>query len=142
MNNSSRCISLCLASLSAILLFASLPTFAAPHLTGTYKITESTDLGTEIRLAVQLNLVNVGESAVTVSHVGLGSFSAHGQLVNFSPNVVIQAHSDAQVTLQFVISKTDFAAWSIGPHQQFFISIRPTGNKVMQVNVPLLRTKE
>jgi hypothetical protein len=141
MKNSARCISLCLASLFAILLFASLPTFAAPHLTGTYKITEITDLGSEIRFSVELNLLNPSEAAVTVSRVSLHSISAPGQLVSASSKVVVGAHSSSQVALEFVIGKTDFSAWMMGPHQHFIVTLQPSSGKVSQVSVLLLRTQ-
>src|SRR5208337_5441035 len=63
-----------LAALFAMLLLVA-PASAAPPLAGTYKITENTNLGSEIRLTVQLNLVNPGDTAVTITRVGLRSIS-------------------------------------------------------------------
>lgn len=141
MKTSARCISLCLASLFAILLFAAQPPHAAPPLTGTHKITVIADLGTEIHFSVELNLVNPGEAAVTITRISLHSISAPGQLVSAPSKLVVDAHSSSQGTLEFVMAKADFVAWLIGPHQHFIVTLQPTGGKVSKVSVPLLRTQ-
>lgn len=141
MKTSARSIFVCLSWLFAIQLFATLPSHAAPPLTGTHKITEITDLGTEIRFSVELNLVNPGETAISVSRFSLHSISAPGQLVSVPSKLVVDAHSSSQVTLEFVIAKADFAAWLMGPHQHFIVTLQPTGGKVSQVSVLLLRTQ-
>jgi hypothetical protein len=139
MNMPVRAITLCLASLVAILLFVSLPASAGPVLAGTYKITENTDLGSEIRLSVQLNFLNSGDSGVTVTKVALRRASASSQFVSASTNVVVQAHSNSQVTLQFLIAKQDFRSWSIGPHQRFYITLQSNDGKPTLAKVALLR---
>jgi len=131
-----------LSAMFAMLLFAVLPACAVPPLAGTYKITENTDLGSEIRLTVQLNLVNPGDTAVTITRVGLRSISAPGQLVSTASKFVVQSHASSQVSLQFLISKKDFNAWQVGPHQQFLVTLQPVGGQVTLVNLPLLRTRE
>ena len=133
-----------LMSLSIILFFTTLLLVlpcasAAPTLAGTYKITENTDLGTEVRITLQINLFNFGNTAVTVSRVGLHSISAPGQLVTATSSFVVQSQSPAQVSLQFLIAKKDFTRCQIGPHQQFLVTLTPTGGKFALVNVPLLR---
>jgi hypothetical protein len=131
-----------LSAMFAMLLFAVLPACAAPPLAGTYKITENTDLGSEIRLTVQLNLFNPGDAAVTVTRVSLRSISAPGQWVSTVSNVVVQSHANSQLTLQFLIAKKDFNTWQVGPHQQFLVTLQPAGGQVTLVNLPLLRTRE
>jgi hypothetical protein len=141
MKNSARSISVCLAWLFAILLFAALSAQAAPPLMGTHKITEISDLGNEIRFSVELNLVNPGEAAITVTRVSLHSISAPGQLLSASSKVVVEGHSSSQVTLKFVMTKADFVAWLMVPHQHFMVTLQPSGGKVSQVSVLLLRTQ-
>jgi hypothetical protein len=120
MNIPVRGIALCLASLIAILSFVSSPACAGPVLAGTYKITENTDLGSEIRLRVQPNFFNSGDGGVTVTKVALRSASASNQFVSTSTHVVVQAHFKSQVTLQFLIANQDFKSWSTRPHQRFY----------------------
>jgi hypothetical protein len=131
-----------LAALLAVLLVVSLPASAAPPLAGTYKITENTDLGSEIRLTVQLNLVNSGDTAVTVTRVSLHSISAPGRLVSATSNAIVQSHANSQLSLQFLIAKKDLNAWQVGPHQQFLVTLQPAGGKITLVSLPLLRTRE
>src|SRR5208282_5733965 len=52
MNLRLRFIALCLPALFAMIFLVSVPASAAPPLVGTYKITENTDLGSEVRVTV------------------------------------------------------------------------------------------
>jgi len=136
-----RFTALCLPALFAMIFLVSVSTSAAPPLVGTYKITENADLGSEVRITIQLNLVNPGDSAVTVTRVSLRSISAPGQLLSARINTVVESHANSQISLQFLIAKKDFAAWQSGPHQQFLLTVQPTGGKLTLVNVLLLRTQ-
>lgn len=142
MNLRLRFIALSLTAFFAVLILVTPHASAGPILSGTYKITENTDLGAQVRITVQLNLVNGGTAGLTVTKVGLRSLSAPGQRVSVASNVVVHSHSSAQVSLQFLMAKQDFDRWSTGPHQQFFVTLKPTGGKTTLVNAPLLRTKE
>jgi len=142
MNSHLPLSAICLSFIFAMILLIAAPAFAAPPLAGTYKITENTDLGSEIRLTVQLNFINPSDTSVTVTRVSLRSFSAPGQLVSATSDVEVQSHSNSQASLQFLIAKKDYNSWSIGPHQQFLITLQFAGGKVTQINLPLLRTRE
>jgi hypothetical protein len=139
MNSPLRPIALSLILIFANLLLTAPCASAAPTLAGTYKITENTDLGTEVRITLQINLYNSGTTAVTVSSVSIPSISAPGQMVTATSSFVIQAQSQFQVSLQFLIAKKDFTQWQIGPHQQFLVTFKPNSGKSTFINVPLLR---
>jgi hypothetical protein len=139
MNSPLRPIALSLILIFANLLLTAPCASAAPTLAGTYKITENTDLGTEVRITLQINLYNSGTTAVTVSSVSIPSISAPGQMVTATSSFVIQAQSQFQVSLQFLIAKKDFTQWQIGPHQQFLVTFKPISGKSTFINVPLLR---
>jgi hypothetical protein len=139
MNSPLRPIALSLILIFANLLLTAPCASAAPNLAGTYKITENTDLGTEVRITLQINLYNSGTTAVTVSSVSIPSISAPGQMVTATSSFVIQAQSQFQVSLQFLIAKKDFTQWQIGPHQQFLVTFKPISGKSTFINVPLLR---
>jgi len=142
MNLRPRFIALSLAVFLVVLLCVTPHALAGPMVTGTYKITENTDLGAQVRITLQLNLVNGGTSGLTVTQVGVRSLSAKGQLVSASANAVVRSHSSVQVSLQFLMAKQDFNLWYTGPHQQFQVTLKPTGGKSTLINIPLLRTKE
>jgi len=136
-----RFIALSLAAFIAVLLLMATAASAGSILSGTYKITENTDLGAQVRISVQLEFVNGGTTSLTVTQVGLRSLSARGQKVSVTSDVVVHSHSSAQVSLQFLMTKQDFMRWSAGPHQQFLVTLKPSGGKTTVVNVPLLRTQ-
>lgn len=114
---------------------------AAPLIVGSYKVTENTDLGAQVRITLELTLTNPTSAAVTITHVGLRSISVPSQLVSAARTVVVQSHSETQVTLQFLFPKNDYAAWSKGPHQQFLFTLLPSGGKTTRFYSPLLRTQ-
>lgn len=122
-----------------ILLSSSLS--AAPLVAGSYEITENTDLGAQVRITVQLSLINPTATPLTVTKVAIPSISAAGQIVTVVHSFVVQAHSNSQVSLQFLIAKKDFNVWHSTPHQQFLITLTPSGGKSTLVNLPLLRTQ-
>jgi len=117
---------------------------ARPQLSGTYKITENADLGAQVRIAVELNLRNTGDVAVTITAVSLRSFSSPHQMVNAPTTLTLRPHANASVSLQFLMPKQDFDNWSMGPHQQFLFSLQSTesgSGKPVVANILLLRTK-
>ncbi len=130
---------LALLLISQIILLPS--SQAAPPFTGSYKITENTDLGSEVRITLQLDLMNPTSTAVTITKVGLHSISATGQFVSTSHTIVVHSHSSAVVSLQFLMAKKDFDAWSRGPHQQFLFTLLPSGGRTTLINLPLVRTQ-
>jgi hypothetical protein len=142
MNLRLRFVALSLANFLALLLLVAPRASAGPLVAGTYKITENTDLGTQVQITVELNLVNGGTTGLTVTKVSLRSLSAPGQTVSASTNTVVHSHSTAQVSLQFLMAKQDFNQWSTGPHQQFQVTLKPSGGKTTLINIPLLRTQE
>lgn len=115
-----------------------------PQFVGSYKITESTDLGTEVRIAVEMKLLNVGDTAATITCVSIRSLSAPRQMVRAATNFTVQAHADGQLSVQLLMPKKDFSTWAMRPHQQFilnFHSAAGTSSKPIVSNVLLLRTK-
>jgi hypothetical protein len=126
--------------LFVLLIIPALPSSATPPLTGKYKITGTADQGAQVRLTVEMTILNPGDIAVTVTRVAIRSISSPGQMVTASANAAIQSHSSAQVSLQFLIPKNDFTAWSVGPHQQFFVTFQSTGGKPTFADVLLRRT--
>jgi hypothetical protein len=135
-----------LVRFAALLLLAgvisALPASATPPLTGKYKITGNADQGAQVNLTVELNLLNPGDTAVTVTSVSIHSSASPGQMVIATANAAIQSHSSAQVSLQFLIPKNDFTAWSVGPNQQFLVTFQSTGGKSTLANVLLRRTPQ
>jgi len=139
MNSLPRSIAIFLSILFAFFMVPSQCASAPLSLAGNYKITENTDLGSEVRVTLQINLSNSGTTSLTIIRVGLHSISAPGQLVAASSNLVVHSHSQSQVSLQFLIPKKDFTQWQSGPHQQFLLTYKPTGGKSTLISIPLLR---
>jgi hypothetical protein len=131
------CLSLMLISQIILLPYSQ----AAPLITGNYKITENTDLGSQVRITLELSFVNPGSTPITISRVGLPSGSASAQLVTAPSNLAVGSHASSQVSLQFLMSKKDFKVWHAATHQIFVITVETSGGKPVLVNLPLLRTQ-
>jgi hypothetical protein len=114
---------------------------ATPKITGSYKITENTDLGTQVRITLEISFVNPSTTPITITRVGLPSGSVPAQLVTATSNLVVHSHASSQVSLQFLMSKKDFNAWHVASHQLFLITLEPSGGKPALINLPLLRTQ-
>jgi hypothetical protein len=126
--------------LFVLLVISGLPASATPPLTGKYKITGNAKQGAQVRLTVELNILNPSDTAVTVTSVAIRSISSRGQMVSATANAAIQSHSSAQVSLQFLVPKNDFTAWSAVPQQQFFVTFQSAGGKSTLAEVLLRRT--
>jgi hypothetical protein len=142
MNSRRRLIHMSFSFLSALLLLSGARTSAAPpQISGTYKITEHTDLGSQVRITVELNLINPTTTAVTVTKVGLRSMSTPSKLVSATSNLVVHSKSHSQVSLQFLLPKKDFNTWYAGPQQQFLVTMKPGSGNAVMIHLPLLRTQ-
>jgi uncharacterized protein (DUF58 family) len=122
-------------------LVSALPVSATPVLAGTYKITENTDLGSEVRITVELHLVNASDISVTITSVAVRSISSPLHAVSAPANLIVEGRSRAETTVQFLIPKKDFATWSAGPHQKFLVKFHSADEKPALANVLLLQTK-
>lgn len=111
-----------------------------PPLVGSYKIAENTDLGSQVRLSLELDFINPTDTAITVKSVSLHSLYAPGHMVTSSLNLIVQGHSKSQVTLQYILSKKDYSTWSAGPQQQFVVGLQAADGKPAIANVMLRRT--
>lgn len=126
--------------LSTVQMLSAWPAFAAPPLSGTYKLTENTDLGSQVRITIQFSLMNTTSSSVTVTKLGLPLTSGPVKQLMASSSLVLHSHSSSQVSVQFLLAKKDFETWYLGPHQQFFVTFKSSNGKYTLLDLPLLRT--
>jgi hypothetical protein len=141
MPSSPRVIPLIL--LVALCLFASWAS-PAPQFSGNYKIIETTDLGADVRIGVELKLLNVGDTAATITAVSIRSLSSPHQMVRAATNLTVQAHADGQLSVELLMPKKDFGTWAMGPHQQFILNFHSadgSSGKPIVANVLLSRAK-
>jgi hypothetical protein len=132
-----RVLGLCLIGLSITCFPGSSTT---SQLVGSYKVTQNTSLGAEVRITVEVSFVNGANSEVTVKSIGVRSLSMHGQVISASADLLVPAHSNAQTSVQLVIPKKDFDAWHT-PHQLFVVNFQTSAGQAVTANLPLLRTK-
>jgi hypothetical protein len=139
MNFSARSV---LIGLLVLLLVCEQAAFAAPPLTGSYKVTQNTSVGSQVQISLELSILNPGDSSITITSISLRSPSSPGQTVTGTTNLTIASHSTAQTRVLYTLPKSDYKVWSAGPHQQFLVNFQTHGtNKSSLATIPLVRTQ-
>ena len=110
---------------------------AGQVVSGVYKVTETTDLGREVRVRLQIRLMNAGEDSIFVTQVRLRSLRPV-QNVDDALSVVLEPHGSAEFTQEFAIAKQEYELWSKGarPHLGLKVHI---GERETTMTVTLMR---
>ena len=110
---------------------------AGQVVSGVYKVTEATDLGIEVRVTLQIRLMNSGEDRIFVTQVRLRSLRPV-QSVDDPASVILEPHGSAEFTQEFAIAKQEYELWSKGarPHLGLKLLI---GERESTMTVTLMR---
>lgn len=110
---------------------------AGQVVSGVYKVTEATDLGIEVRVTLQIRLMNSGEDRIFVTQVRLRSLRPV-QSVDDPASVILEPHGSAEFTQEFAIAKQEYELWSKGarPHLGLKLLI---GERETTMTVTLMR---
>ncbi len=110
---------------------------AGQVVSGVYKVTETTDLGREVRVTLQIRLMNSGEDRIFVTQVRLRSLRPV-QSVDDPASVILEPHGSAEFTQEFAIAKQEYELWSKGarPHLGLKLLI---GERETTMTVTLMR---
>ena len=110
---------------------------AGQVVSGVYKVTEATDLGIEVRVTLQIRLMNSGEDRIFVTQVRLRSLRPV-QSLDDPASVILEPHGSAEFTQEFAIAKQEYELWSKGarPHLGLKLLI---GERETTMTVTLMR---
>jgi hypothetical protein len=132
---------------SAQLLIAIVPLlFGSParakitdHVTGSYKIKNVTQLGREVRVTLQVRLINGGDRDLSNSRASLYGLAWNPQPRAVSSPLVFHAHSMAEVSYELTIPRQVFERWRRGARLLLFLEIPRTGGRTSTVLIHLIR---
>ena len=65
---------------------------AGQTVAGTYKVTETTDLGTQVRVTLEIRLMNASEDKLFVTQVRLRNFLRPGRSADEPGGVILEPH--------------------------------------------------
>src|SRR2546430_17492196 len=71
---------------------------------GVYKITQTTDLGTEVRITMQIRLMNASDDRMFVTQVRLREFLPHGKATDEPINDILEPHGSSEFPQEFTIA--------------------------------------
>jgi len=103
-------------------------------LSGSYKVLEKTNLGSQIRLRLQVHLINRSPRDLIISQVTLHD-SPHPTRPSsqFSP-LVLPANSSTDATREFTIPRAEYVLWQHGSRPRLALELHlPGGHNTTQV---------
>jgi len=112
---------------------------AGQVVSGMYKVTETTDLGTEIRVTLQIRLMNSGEDRIFVTQARLRGFPYSGRSEDKPAGVILEPHGSSEFTQEFTIAKQEYELWSKGARPHLGLNVQVAGGAATTITIPLMQ---
>ena len=122
---------------------------AGQLVSGVYKITQTTDLGTEVRVTMQIRLMNASDDRMFVTQVlqndvdglvrRLREFLPHGKATDEPVNVILEPHGSSEFTQEFTIAKQEYELWSRGARPHLGLKVQVAGGAETTITIPLMQ---
>ncbi len=117
--------------LVAILLTLGIP-FAtarnAPLVSGSYKVVQSENVGSQAQIRIRIHLVNHGPSDLSIQKMTLWNFSHPDRGGTIACAVALRAHASAETTQEFTIRRADYQFWQKGLRPRFVLQMGGKGS--------------
>ncbi|PYT38538.1 MAG: hypothetical protein DMG45_23290 [Acidobacteria bacterium] len=104
-----------------------------------YKITQTTDLGTEVRVTMKIRLMNASDDRMFVTQVRLREFLPHGKATDEPVNVILEPHGSSEFTQEFTIAKQEYELWSRGARPHLGLKVQVAGGAETTITIPLMQ---
>ncbi len=112
---------------------------AGQLVSGVYKITQTTDLGTEVRVTMKIRLMNASDDRMFVTQVRLREFLPHGKATDEPVNVILEPHGSSEFTQEFTIAKQEYELWSRGARPHLGLKVQVAGGAETTITIPLMQ---
>ena len=112
---------------------------AGQVVSGVYKVTEATDLGIEVRVTLQIRLMNSGEDRIFVTQARLRGFPHSGRSEDKPARVILGPHGSSEFTQEFTIAKQEYELWSKGARPHLSLRTQVSGGQETTVTLELMR---
>jgi hypothetical protein len=125
---------------SWVLLFAlsSPAASAAPAVSGSYRVVDTADLGTDVRVTLSIRLANPSDNVLLISKVGLlGRAPAVHATEEVPVSVNIEPNSSSSFTQDFTMPKATYELMGKGVRPRLILQVQPAGENETQLTVSL-----
>jgi len=112
---------------------------AGQVVSGVYKVTQTTDLGNEVRVAMQIRLTNASTDKIFVTQVRLREFLPHGKPADAPVGVIMEPHRSAEFTQEFTIAKQEYELWSKGARPHLGLRMQVAGATETTMTIALMQ---
>jgi hypothetical protein len=114
-------------------------TRAGQIVSGSYSVKESTDLGTQVRVTLQIHLTNAGEQRLFITQLSLQNHLRLPQVSEERAAVILEPHLGTEVTRQFTIGKDAFEALRQSVRPVLSLRIQAADGTETTVTIALMR---
>jgi hypothetical protein len=102
----------------------------APVVSGSYSVVQNKALGAQVQMRVRIHLMNQGSSDLSVQRMTLWNFSHPDQGGSRACALMLRAHGSADITQEFIVSRSDYQRWQKGFRPRFVLEMAGQGNAV------------
>jgi hypothetical protein len=127
----------CLVLLTALGIHSPLGV-AGQTMAGTYKVTETTDLGMQIRVTMLIRLMNAAEDKLFVTEVRLRGVPHSGRSAANPAGVILEPHGSSEFTQDFTVEKQEYELWSRGARPHLGLKVRAAGGAETTMTIALM----
>jgi hypothetical protein len=111
---------------------------AGQTMAGTYKVTDTTDLGMQVRVTMQIRLMNAGEDKLFVTEVRLRGFPRPARNEGNPAGVILEPHGSSEFTQEFTIEKQEYELWNKGARPRLGLKVRAAGGAEITMTIALM----
>ncbi|SRR5258708_33387207 len=112
---------------------------AGQVVSGIYKVTETADLGTQMRVTLQIRLMNAGEDRIFVTQARLRGFPHSGRSEDKPAHVILEPHGSSEFTQEFTIAKQEYELWGKGARPHLGLNVQVAGGGTTTITIPLMQ---
>lgn len=125
------------------------PASNAPVVSGSYSVVKNKALGLQVQMRIRIHLMNHGPSDLSVQRMTLWNFSHPDKGGSRTCVLMLRAHASADVTQEFIVSRSDYQRWQKGFRPRFVLETgqgnavsRPTANNTVVVRLDRISGQE
>lgn len=108
------------------------------EVSASYKIAETTDLGSQVRVTLQLRLNNNSEVNLSITKVALRSLMPGPPSPEESVSVLLRPQGTSDLTHSFTISRQEYDQWEKGGRPRLFLRLQTDdGHELTRTIAPM-----
>ena len=112
---------------------------AGQIVSGSYSVTETSELGAQVRVTLQIHLTNAGEQRLFITQMSLQNVLRPGRVSEERSAVILESHAGTEITRQFNLSKDEFEALRQSARPRLSLKIQAADGVVTTVTIALMR---